>query len=92
MKPPFRPVDIDAPATEDPLAGVISATEAGKLFALLQGEGLTAGAVRELLRPESASRLRAILTRRVFAADASSPAAPPNGKVLAFRPRTPVST
>jgi hypothetical protein len=65
MKPPRR-VQVDAAAAEDPLALLISAFKAGRLVALLRGEGLTRSTVQELLRPESAAKLRAILTERVL--------------------------
>jgi hypothetical protein len=65
MKPPRR-VKVGTAASEDPLGSLISAFEAGRLVALLRGEGLTRSTVQELLRPESAAKLRAILTERVF--------------------------
>jgi len=71
MNPPRR-VRVGIAAAEDPLAPLISAVKAGRLFALLKGEGLNGTTVRELLRPESAEKLRAVLTEGVFSGRADS--------------------
>jgi hypothetical protein len=63
VKPPRTVAEA---AAEDPLAVLISAAKAGRLVALLRGEGLTEHTVRELLMPESAERLRAYLNEGVF--------------------------
>lgn len=93
MKPPRRIKDGTA-AAEDPLALLISAVHESRLVSLLRGEGLTRSTVQELLRPESAVKLRAILTERVFAEredrdpdPESQPGRfqPEDGKVLAFK-------
>lgn len=95
VKPPRR-VQVDAAAAEDPLALLISAFKAGTLVALLRGEGLTRSTVQELLRPESAAKLQAILTERVFSGredrdpdPESQPCRfqPGYGKVLVFKAR-----
>lgn len=93
MKPPRR-VKVDAAAAEDPLALLISEFKAGRLVALLRGEGLTRSTVQELLRPESAAKLQAILTERVFSGhEDRNPGSenqpcrfqPGYGKVLVFK-------
>ena len=90
MKPPPT-------ATADgPLALLISAAKTGRLVALLRGEGLSECAVEELLRPESAATLRAVLAERLYASrDDHDPSAESQtarlqsagGKVLAFKAR-----
>jgi hypothetical protein len=93
MKPPRR-VKVDTAAADDPLAVLISAFKAGRLVALLRGEGLTRSTVQELLRPESAAKLRAILTEPVFSGREDRDPRPENqprrfqpgyGKVLVFK-------
>ena len=93
MKPP-RKIRLDTATAEDPLEMLISAIRAGRLVALLRGEGLTRGTVEELFRPESAAKLRAILNERVFSVceDRNAgpgcrrrQARPGGGKVLAFK-------
>ena len=64
MKPPRR-VNVDTAAAEDLLGSLISEFKAGRLVTLLRGEGLTWSTVQELMRPESAAKLQAILTERV---------------------------
>jgi hypothetical protein len=60
MEPP--PVDdIDTGAAAGPLDELSRAVREGRLVRLLKGEGLTKGTVEELLRPESALKLKAIL-------------------------------
>lgn len=61
MKPPPRDV-IDMRAAAGRLDELSAALRAGRLAGLLKGEGLTRATIDELLRPESASRLKAILT------------------------------
>jgi hypothetical protein len=93
MKPPRR-IHLDTTASGDPLASLISAVEAGRLVALLKGEGLTRSTVKELLKPESAERLRSILNRQVFTGRETFNAVPGirpgglrsgDGKVLVFK-------
>jgi len=93
MKPP-RTIGIRTVAAGDPLASLLSEFRAGRLVALLRGEGLSKSTVQELLQPESAAKLRAILTERVFSeredrnpGPDSQPVRcrPEHGKVLAFR-------
>ena len=61
MKPPPRD-DIDTSADAGLLEDLASAVRAGRLVGFLKGKGLTRSTVEELLRPESAARLKAILT------------------------------
>jgi hypothetical protein len=61
MKPPPRDV-IDIRAAAGRLDELSSALRAGRLAGLLKGKGLTRTTIDELLRPESTSRLKAILT------------------------------
>jgi hypothetical protein len=60
MEPP--PVDdIDTSAAAGLLDELSLAVRDGRLVRLLKGEGLTKRTVEELLRPESALKLKAIL-------------------------------
>jgi len=61
MKPPSRNV-IEMRTAAGRLDELSSALRAGRLAGLLKGEGLTRTTIGELLRPESAARLKAILT------------------------------
>lgn len=54
-------------AATDSFDTLISAFKAGKLVELLKGNGLTRATLEELLRPESAVKLKALLTKQVFA-------------------------
>ena len=67
MKPP-RPDDVDPGATAGPLNDLSLAVRSGRLVRLLKGEGLNRSTVEELLRPESLTALRAILTDDLLSA------------------------
>ncbi len=54
--------DLDTSAAAGPLDDLSLAVKEGRLVRLLKGEGLNKGTVEELLRPESALKLKAILT------------------------------
>jgi hypothetical protein len=54
--------DIDTIAIPGLLEELSSALRAGRLAGLLKGKGLTRSTIEELLLPESASRLKAMLT------------------------------
>jgi hypothetical protein len=95
MKKP-RKVKVDPACAEAPLASLITAAKAGRLVALLRDEGLTGSAIQELLRPESAAKLRAVLNESVFSARDGRTASPESqparlqpraGKVLVFKAR-----
>jgi hypothetical protein len=58
--------DIQIRATAGLLSELSLAVRAGRLVTLLKGEGLSKSTVEELLRPESASALKTILTDRLF--------------------------
>ena len=61
MKPPPGD-DIDTSAATGLLDELSLAVRDGRLVRLLKGEGLSKRTVEELLRPESALKLKAILT------------------------------
>jgi len=93
MKPP-REVNDDTAAASEKLEEISSALRTGRLVELLRGKGLNKGTVGELLMPDSAANLRAILTdhvssrRRERAAGAGHEPGqlrPEGGKVLAYR-------
>ena len=89
MKPPRR-VKCDTAAAEEPFTLLNSAVEVGRLVALLRGEGLNKSTILELLRPESAAKLRGILTTRPSSGRESrnpGPVQPEDGKVLVFKAR-----
>jgi hypothetical protein len=65
MKPPPRD-DIDTNSAAGLLEELSLAVRSGKLVALLKGKGLTRSTIEELLRPESALTLKAILTDQLF--------------------------
>jgi len=65
MKPPPTD-DIDPAATAGLLNELSVAVRSGRLVRLLKGEGLNRTTVEELLRPESRSALKAILTDHLF--------------------------
>ena len=66
MKSP-RSADFDTGvAGAGPLDELSVAVRAGRLVALLEGEGLNQGTVEELLRPESIEALKAILTDHLY--------------------------
>jgi hypothetical protein len=66
MMPPPRD-DIDTRVAEGRLEEIDQAVRSGKLVGLLEGRGLNRSTVEELLRPESALRLKAILTDHLYA-------------------------
>ena len=95
MKPP-RGDAINTAAATSQLEELSAALEAGKLAELLRGKGLTRSTVDELLRPESAAKLQAILTHHFLPArDACDPSPGhqlgacgcEGGKVLVFNAR-----
>lgn len=65
MKPPTRD-DIDSRATAGLLEEIDLAVRTGRLVGLLKGRGLNKSTIEELLRPESALRLRAILNDLLY--------------------------
>lgn len=65
MKPP-RGDDLDTGAVAGRLDELSQAVRAGRLVTLLRGEGLSRSTVEELLRPESLSALKGILTDHLF--------------------------
>lgn len=90
MKPP--PGDaIDTRAAAGLLEDPCSTIRAWRLVQLLKGDGLTRRTIEELLRPESASRLKAVLTDHLFPGAENDPGHRPadgschGGKVLVFR-------
>lgn len=94
MKPPRG--DANDPAAADRLEEISEAVEAGRLVELLTSKGLTRSTVDELLRPESAVRLRTILAGHLVrlggpgrhVAGTSTPRREcEGGKVLVFRPK-----
>jgi uncharacterized surface protein with fasciclin (FAS1) repeats len=97
MKPP-RPTGSDTTAAESQLVELSTALKAGRLVALLKGEGLTRNTVEELLRPGSAAKLRVILTDHLVTHEVTrgpDPGHAPGrfptkgGKVLVFKARVP---
>ena len=95
MKPPRR-IKVDTAAAEETLTLSDPAIEVGRLIALLRGEGLTKITVQELLRPESAAKLQAILPECAFSgSEDRNPGPehqpggprPEDGKVLVFKAR-----
>jgi hypothetical protein len=87
MKPPLR-VKVQTSASAEPPASSVSEIEVARLVALLRGEGLTGSTVQELLKPESAAKLRRILTDRAFPEREErnpGPVQPEEGKVLVFK-------
>jgi hypothetical protein len=94
MQPPRG--DANDPAAAAQLEEISEAVEAGRLVELLTSKGLTRSTVDELLRPESAVRLRTILAGHLHRpggrgrpeAGTSTPKrACEGGKVLVFRPK-----
>jgi hypothetical protein len=89
MKPPRR-VKVETSAVAEPHALSNSEIEIGRLVALLRGEGLTGSTLQELLKPESAAKLRGRLTDRPFPGREGRkpvPVSPENCTLLAFRAR-----
>lgn len=88
MRPPIERPD-DSPCAEVEETSWVPRT--GRLVELLQGKGLTTETVRELLLPESATRLRTILTHHLSAqrTDRGPGARREPGKVLAYRTKGP---
>ncbi|MBZ5638071.1 MAG: hypothetical protein LAO51_04850 [Acidobacteriia bacterium] len=97
MKPP-RPIPRDTSATEGLLLELSTAVKSGRLVSLLTGNRLTKHTVEELERPESAAKLREILTDHLLSTQGPlgpDPESPPcrtpsaGGKVLMFKARAP---
>jgi hypothetical protein len=65
MQPPARD-DIDTSVAADLLEEIQLAVRAGRLVGLLKGRGLNRRTIDELLRPESALTLKAILTDHLY--------------------------
>ncbi len=89
MKPPRR-VKVETSASAKPRTLPDSAIEVGRLVALLRGEGLSESTLQELLRPESATKLRGMLTDHPFPVleeQNPGPVRPESGKLLAFDAR-----
>jgi hypothetical protein len=83
VMPPHR-VKVVISAAEEPR----KSSEVARLVALLRGEGLTGSTVKELLKPESAAKLRRILTDRAFPEREErdpGPVQPEESKVLVFK-------
>jgi hypothetical protein len=86
MKPPLRD-DIDTSVTSGLLEELQVAVRAGKLVGLLRGRGLDRSTIEDLLRPESALRLKAILTDHLYpeADHGTADCRCQGGKVLVYR-------
>jgi hypothetical protein len=65
MQPPARD-EIDTSVTADLLEEIHLAVRAGRLVGILKGKGLNRSTIDELLRPESALTLKAILTDHLY--------------------------
>jgi hypothetical protein len=89
MKPPQR-VKVEECAAAGPPAFSDAAIEVARLVALLRGVGLTGSTLQELLRPESAAKLKGMLTDCPFPVRAErnpGPVMPEKSKLLAFKAR-----
>jgi hypothetical protein len=89
MKPPRR-IKVETSAAAEPPTLSDSAIEVARLVALLRGEGLTGSTLQELLQPESAAKLKGMLTDYSFPVHEernSDSVKPANGKLLAFKAR-----
>lgn len=86
MKPPLRD-DINTSATAGLLEEVLLAVRSGRLVGLLKGRGLNRSTIEELLRPESALSLKAILTDHLYPEGdhGSADGLRQSGKVLVYQ-------
>jgi hypothetical protein len=93
MRPP-RPNGSDTGAAESLLVELSTALKAGRLVELLRGKGLTRHTIEELMRPESAAKLKVMMTDNLFTTEAThgpghapGPIPSEGGKVLVFKAR-----
>jgi hypothetical protein len=93
MKPP-RPSERDTAATRRRLRELSATFGAGRILELLRRNELTRNTAEELLRPENAAKLRAIVTSHLFPAAGVDDPGPGDllgrfpsegGKVLVFK-------